>query len=65
MRLLLTRRNIGKRRDAATAATDIAGALSTSPDHLKGGSRVGEVISHANAFADLTDKENPNFRYDI
>lgn len=46
-RLLLLRRNVKKRR-ATVAAT---------------GTTEEDVVSHDLAFQDLTDKENPNFRY--
>jgi hypothetical protein len=51
LRVLLVRRNKAKR--AAAAAL---GALETAQD---------EKIEHTHAFEDLTDKENPDFRYDI
>lgn len=51
MRILLTRRNKQKRAAAAAAAGETVGS--------------GEKITHSNAFADLTDKENPDFRYDF
>lgn len=42
-----------KRRDA-----------SASEDH-EAGSGGDEKISHTHAFDDLTDKENPDFRYEL
>ena len=50
LRLLLTRRNAKKREEAATA-------LAVEKE------RVDEKIAHTFAFEDLTDKENPDFRY--
>lgn len=57
-RIILTRRNHKKRSlasessEAATVdcAADVAGS---------------EKIGHSNAFKDLTDTENPDFRYDF
>ncbi|KAH7367727.1 allantoate permease [Plectosphaerella cucumerina] len=49
MRILLTRRNKQKRAAAEVAA----------------GATGEQKIAHSNAFADLTDKENPDFRYDF
>lgn len=46
-RLLLLRRNVLKRR--------AAGAVSGTSNE--------DVVSHELAFQDLTDRENPNFRY--
>ncbi|GJC82910.1 putative transporter C460.05 [Colletotrichum liriopes] len=62
LRFLLVRRNLGKRK--AAAAEEI------SEDDGKGGVAAGpkagdEKIEHSNAFADMTDKENPDFRYDF
>lgn len=51
LRVLLSRRNKNKRQAAANA-------LSVEPTE-----QVDEKISHAHAFEDLTDKENPDFRY--
>ena len=56
LRLILTRRNIVKRQQGVS---DIADPSS------EGKSGSDEHIDHSNAFADLTDKENPNFRYDF
>ncbi|KAF3008312.1 hypothetical protein E8E14_006467 [Neopestalotiopsis sp. 37M] len=53
LRILLVRRNCAKRGDAAE--TQSAGAKTGSD----------EKIEHVYAFQDLTDKENPDFRYDI
>ncbi|OBT92427.2 hypothetical protein VE01_09290 [Pseudogymnoascus verrucosus] len=54
LRLLLTRRNKAKQITTATAL-----ALEGTTD-LK---QVDGKITHARAFDDLTDKENPDFRY--
>lgn len=53
LRILLVRRNRAKRGDAAE--TQSAGAKTASD----------EKIEHVHAFQDLTDQENPDFRYDI
>jgi hypothetical protein len=52
---LLTRRNSAKRRAAAAL---LAIEHSAGTEQL-----VDEKITHAYAFDDLTDKENPDFRY--
>ncbi|RYP58450.1 hypothetical protein DL769_008941 [Monosporascus sp. CRB-8-3] len=54
-RVLLVRRNKAKREAAAAGGSADAGS----------GSAGGEKIGHANAFADMTDRENPDFRYDF
>lgn len=51
-RLLLMRRNVMKRR-AAAAATGESDETGLADQN----------ISHELAFQDLTDRENPNFRY--
>jgi hypothetical protein len=51
LRILLTRRNKAKRTEAAAVLATELGAASD------------EKIAHALAFDDLTDKENPDFRY--
>lgn len=57
MRLVLTRRNAKKR--AAAAALNVG-------EGSKGDlAKVDAMISHAYAFDDLTDQENPDFRYDF
>ncbi|KAJ3548618.1 hypothetical protein NM208_g925 [Fusarium decemcellulare] len=56
MRIILARRNHSKR---AAAAADM-GHESTSDIN-----KADEKIAHAHAFKDLTDIENPDFRYDI
>ncbi|KAM5346352.1 hypothetical protein ACJ41O_009357 [Fusarium nematophilum] len=56
LRLLLVRRNHQKRQQQADLASRENGT-----DLAKG----AEKITHENAFADLTDKENPDFRYDF
>ncbi|KAI6087345.1 putative MFS transporter [Hypoxylon rubiginosum] len=55
LRVLLAKRNATKRRDAVASA---AGEQDSS-------SHDDEKISHAHAFDDLTDKENPDFRYEL
>jgi hypothetical protein len=52
-RTILTRRNKAKRNEAAAA-------LANEPTGTE-----DEKIAHAYAFEDLTDKENPDFRYVI
>ncbi|KAJ3953009.1 hypothetical protein N0V92_010534 [Colletotrichum tropicale] len=69
MRFLLVRRNKAK-RTAAAAATDpssMAGEEISEDGKagVKGHGSEDEKIEHSNAFADLTDKENPDFRYDF
>ncbi|KIW04987.1 hypothetical protein, variant [Verruconis gallopava] len=56
LRLILTRRNIIKRRIGGSGVADSSSERKSSYD---------EHIDHSNAFADLTDKENPSFRYDF
>jgi hypothetical protein len=58
LRVLLTRRNKAKR--AAAARGSMGGE--TSVGDLNNSD---EKITHAHAFEDLTDKENPDFRYDF
>ncbi|KAI1762231.1 putative MFS transporter [Hypoxylon sp. FL1150] len=55
LRVLLTKRNAAKRQDAVTSA----GGEHDSSSHGD------EKIAHAHAFDDLTDKENPDFRYEL
>ncbi|KAF6807831.1 2-ketogluconate transporter [Colletotrichum sojae] len=58
MRFLLVRRNAAKRKAAAAEhehASEGAGSAGSGD----------EKIEHSNAFADMTDKENPDFRYDF
>jgi hypothetical protein len=55
LRVLLTRRNSAKRHAAAALL-----AIEHAPDTEQ---LVDEKITHAYAFDDLTDKENPDFRY--
>ncbi|KAH8881385.1 allantoate permease [Thozetella sp. PMI_491] len=57
-RILLTRRNAAKR----TAAAAVAVSASETGESGKG---TDEKIAHSHAFEDLTDKENPDFRYDL
>lgn len=57
LRLLLVRRNQAKRLAHATlAANETGGDLAETGD---------AKIRHEHAFEDLTDKENPDFRYDV
>lgn len=56
MRIILTKRNHSK---MATAAVDI-GDVSAS-----GINKGDEKIAHAHAFEDMTDIENPDFRYSL
>ena len=51
LRILLTRRNKAKRLAAAAALS------------IEVTAQLDEKIVHALAFEDLTDKENPDFRY--
>ncbi|KAI8675741.1 MFS domain-containing protein [Fusarium keratoplasticum] len=55
LRLLLTRRNISKKKAAAEVSHADAGSEKGSQE---------DQVQHRNAFADMTDKENPDFRYD-
>ncbi|TVY24177.1 putative transporter [Lachnellula hyalina] len=55
LRILLTRRNKAKRDAAAAVLANDAAPSSTAP--------IDEKIDHQLAFEDLTDKENPDFRY--
>jgi hypothetical protein len=55
LRILLTRRNKAKRQAAAALL---------AIEHAPGTEQlVDEKITHAFAFDDLADKENPDFRY--
>jgi len=56
LRLLLVRRNANKRK----AALEASHAADDSNKQAE-----GDQLGHLNAFADLTDKENPDFRYDF
>ncbi|KAF5593410.1 allantoate permease [Fusarium subglutinans] len=55
LRLLLVGRNANKRKAALEASH-------AADDSNK---KNGDQLGHLNAFADLTDKENPDFRYDF
>ncbi|KAH7231571.1 hypothetical protein FSOLCH5_005005 [Fusarium solani] len=55
LRILLTRRNILKKKAAAEVSHADAGSEKGSEE---------DQVQHRNAFADMTDKENPDFRYD-
>ncbi|ORY60508.1 allantoate permease [Pseudomassariella vexata] len=57
MRIILMRRNKVKRAAAAAAPT-----LEGSSSDLN---NVDDKITHEHAFEDLTDKENPDFRYEF
>ena len=57
LRLLLVRRNEAKRQAAAAILSIEATSASMA--------QVDEKIAHELAFEDLTDKENPDFRYVI
>jgi hypothetical protein len=57
LRILLQRRNKAKRQAAAVALSIEATSASMA--------QVDEKIAHEFAFDDLTDKENPDFRYVI
>ncbi|KAL1845344.1 hypothetical protein VTK73DRAFT_652 [Phialemonium thermophilum] len=59
LRVLLTRRNMAKRRAAANAVGPGGETGSTTAEDTD------QKISHTHAFEDLTDKENPDFRYDF
>nr|XP_036588874.1 2-ketogluconate transporter [Colletotrichum truncatum]KAF6800516.1 2-ketogluconate transporter [Colletotrichum truncatum] len=68
MRFLLIRRNISKRKAAVAADPSGLAAEEISEDDKAASAGVrgsDEKIEHSNAFADLTDKENPDFRYDF
>lgn len=56
LRLLLVRRNTNKRK----AAVEASHATDDSKEKTE-----GDQLEHLNAFADLTDRENPDFRYDF
>ena len=55
LRVLLVQRNAAKRRAASIVAAGEQEANSYND----------EKIEHAHAFDDLTDKENPDFRYEL
>lgn len=57
MRIILVRRNAAKRKAASITVGGEGEGESSKPGD--------EKISHAYAFDDLTDKENPDFRYDL
>ncbi|KAK2744520.1 allantoate permease [Colletotrichum kahawae] len=69
MRFLLVRRNMAMRTAAAAASdpSSMAGEEISEDGKtgVKGHGSEDEKIEHSNAFADLTDKENPDFRYDF
>lgn len=55
LRILLAKQNAVKRRNASAAVAS---------DH-DANTYNDEKISHSHAFDDLTDKENPDFRYEL
>lgn len=61
MRLLLVRRNKNK-PSLESLAAQVAG---TTAVNAGGEDKVGTEIAHSNAFADMTDKQNPAFRYEM
>lgn len=56
LRLLLVRRNANKRK----AAVEASHVVDDRKEQTE-----SDQLEHLNAFADLTDKENPDFRYDF
>jgi hypothetical protein len=58
-RIILTRRN-HKKRSLASVSSEAAPISGDAP-----GVASSEKIGHSNAFKDLTDTENPDFRYDF
>lgn len=58
-RIILTRRN-HKKRSMASVSSESAPNSGDAP-----GMAESEKIDHSNAFKDLTDTENPDFRYDF
>lgn len=58
-RIILTRRN-HKKRSLASESSEAAPVGGKTPDMSR-----SEKIRHSNAFKDLTDTENPDFRYDF
>ncbi|KAJ0298049.1 hypothetical protein COL516b_010200 [Colletotrichum fioriniae] len=67
LRFLLVRRNMAKRKAAAAADPANLAAEEVEQDVGNTGAAGAndEKIEHSNAFADMTDKENPDFRYDF
>jgi hypothetical protein len=59
LRILLVRRNKAKKDAQAMQTTTGPSGMEETDKKVSGG------ITHANAFADLTDMQNPDFRYDI
>jgi hypothetical protein len=63
LRILLVRRNKQKAAlEEQVAATQVDSAHEGG-QHDEG--KIPPRVSHANAFADMTDKVNPAFRYEI
>lgn len=58
-RIILTRRN-HKKRSLASESSETA-PVSKDAAGMPGSEKIG----HSNAFKDLTDTENPDFRYDF
>lgn len=58
-RIILTRRN-HKKRSLASESSEAAPVGGAAAD-VAGSEKIG----HSNAFKDLTDTENPDFRYDF
>ena len=68
LRVLLVRRNAAKRAAHVGSDADNDGrplAEGEGEGEGKGKGQGREHISHSNAFADLTDIQNPDFRYDV
>lgn len=59
-RIILTRRN-HKKRSLASESSEAAPVGTTAGVDVA----ESEKIGHSNAFKDLTDTENPDFRYDF
>ena len=62
MRSLLARRNKAKESAVAEITPGDQNANATEQD---GDGKPTGGVSHSNAFADMTDKENPAFRYEM
>ncbi|GJN68466.1 hypothetical protein PLICBS_002509 [Purpureocillium lilacinum] len=65
LRVLLVRRNAAKRAAHVGSDADNDGRPLAEGEEGKGKGQGREHISHSNAFADLTDIQNPDFRYDV
>ena len=64
LRVLLVRRNKQKAALEARVAPAGTGAAQEEEER-QDESKNAASVSHANAFADMTDKENPAFRYEM